>query len=65
MWPWYRLWRPWGWGWPGSWRAIPHGWVGAPVSKEQETAMLEDEARWLERDIDSIRKDWKSLENRR
>ena len=56
MWLWYGYWRPWGWGWPGYWGAIPYGWPWAPMPKEQEIAMLEDEARWLERDLDSIRK---------
>jgi len=28
----------------------------APMPKEQEIAMLEDEARWLETELDSIRK---------
>jgi hypothetical protein len=56
MWPWYGYWRPWGWGWPGYWGAIPYSWPRASMPKEQEIAMLEDEARWLERDLDSIRK---------
>jgi hypothetical protein len=56
MWPWYGYWCPWGWWWPGYWGAIPYGWPWAPMPKKQEIAMLEDEARWLERDLDSIRK---------
>lgn len=57
VWPWWGGWgRRWGWGWPGYWGAIPYGWPWAPMPKEQEIAMLEDGARWLERDLDSIRK---------
>jgi len=54
MWPWYGYWCPWG--RPGYWGSIPYGWPWAPMLKEQEIAMLEDEARWLERDLNSIRK---------
>ena len=36
--------------------ATPYDWPWAPMPKEQEVALLEDEARWLERDMDSIRK---------
>jgi hypothetical protein len=34
----------------------PYASPWAPMPKEQEVAMLEDEARWLERELDSIRK---------
>jgi len=53
--PWgYGYWPPWG--WPGySWMA-PYVSPWAPMPKEQEIAMLEDEARWLETELDSIRK---------
>ena len=53
MWPWYGYWRPWG--WPGYWGATPYAWPWAPIPKEQEIAMLEDQARMLESELASIR----------
>jgi len=56
MWPWYGYWHPWGWRWLGYWGATPYDWPWGPIPKEQEIAILEDEARWLERDLDRIKK---------
>jgi len=54
MWPWYGYWHPWG--WPGYWRATPYAWPWAPVPKEQEITMLEEQARILESESDRIKK---------
>ena len=54
MWPWYGYGRPWG--WPGYRWAAPYVWPWAPIPKEQEIAMLEEQARILENELDSIRK---------
>ncbi len=53
MWPWF--WRPWGWFWPSYWYH-PYGWPGAPIPKEQEIAMLEEQERWLSSELEGIRK---------
>jgi len=53
MWPWYGYQRPWG--WPGYWGATPYGSPWARIPKEQEIAMLEDQARMLESELGSIR----------
>jgi len=55
MWPWYRCWHPWGWAWHGHWPAAAYAWPWAPIPKEQEIAMLEDQARMLESELASIR----------
>jgi len=55
MWPWYEYWHPWRWAWPRYWPAVPYAWPWPPIPKEQEIAMLEDQARMLERELDSIR----------
>jgi hypothetical protein len=54
MWSWYGYRNPWG--WPGYWGATPYGWPWAPIPKEQEIAMLEEQARMLESELDSIKK---------
>ena len=56
MWPWYGYWRPWGWGWHRRWWMPPYAWGWAPIPKEDEIAMLEEQARILERELESIRK---------
>jgi len=56
MWPWYGYWHPWGWGWHRRWWIPPFAWAWASPSREEEIAMLEDQARVLERELESIRK---------
>ena len=56
MWPWYKYWHPWGWGWHRHWWIPPYAWTWASIPKEDEIAMLEDEARVLERALERIRK---------
>ncbi|MDI6814657.1 MAG: DUF5320 domain-containing protein [Dehalococcoidales bacterium] len=57
MWPWFGWWRPWAWGWPGyGYYPYAYGWPWGPMPKEQEIAMLEDQAKWLEMDLETIRK---------
>jgi len=55
VWPRYRYWHPWRWGWPGYWGVTPYAWPWAAIPKEQEIAMLEDQARMLESELDGIR----------
>jgi hypothetical protein len=55
MWPWYGYWHPWRWAWPRYWPAVPYAWPWAPIPKEQEIAMFEDQARMLESELGSIR----------
>jgi len=52
MWPWYGYWRPWG--WPGYW-AASYAWPWAPIPKEQEIAMLEEQSRMLEAELAGIK----------
>jgi hypothetical protein len=54
MWPWHEYWHAWG--WPGYWWRPPLGWPWAPISKEQEIAILEEQAKILESELDSIKK---------
>jgi hypothetical protein len=57
MWHWHGYCHPWGWGLPGHWCAPPPGWPWvAPISKEQEMAILEEQAKILENELDSIKK---------
>jgi len=56
MWPWYGYWHAWRWGWPRHWPVAPYTWPWAAIPKEQEIAMLEDQARLLESELDGIRK---------
>ena len=55
MWPWYGYWLPWRWGWHGYWRAIPYVWPWVPMPREQEIAILEEQARILEDELDNIK----------
>jgi hypothetical protein len=55
MWPWYGYRHPWRWAWPRYGPAVPYAWPWAPISKEQEIAMLEDQSRMLESELDRIR----------
>ncbi len=52
--PWYGYWYPWGWGWHRRWWMPPFAWPSIP--KEDEIAMLEEQAGILERELESIRK---------
>jgi hypothetical protein len=54
--PWYGYWHPWGWRWHRHWGVPPVAWAWAPPPREEEIAMLEDQARILERELESIRK---------
>jgi hypothetical protein len=54
MMPWYPYWNPWGYGYPG-YGMPPYGYPGAPMPKEQEIAMLEEQARALESELASVR----------
>lgn len=58
MWPSYGYWHPWSWGWPAYWGEISYGWPWVPafMSKDQEIAMLDEQAEALEGMLDSIRK---------
>lgn len=49
-------WNPWAWRWPWYGGALPYWSPWGAMPKEQEIAMLEDQARALERDLESIRK---------
>lgn len=55
MWPWHGYWYYRGWGWPRYWWRVPHFGPWAPVTKEQEIAFLEEEARILESELEAIR----------
>jgi hypothetical protein len=55
MWPGYRYWHPWRWAWPRHWLAAPYAWPWAPIPKEQEIAMLEDQEKVLQRELESIK----------
>ena len=63
MWPSYGYWRPWWGAWPGHWGSIPYGWpwASAPLPKEQEIAMIEDQAEILEVMLDSVKKRLEAL----
>jgi len=41
----------------------PHIWPGAWPSREQEIAALEDEEKWLKRDLEDVRKRLQELRN--
>ena len=56
-----RMWggRGGGWGRGRGWHGVPYGYGYAPwggIPQEQDTAVLEEQARALEVDLDSIRK---------
>jgi len=57
MWHCHGYYYPWSWGLPGHWCRPPIDWPwAAPISKEQETAILEEQAKILESELDSIKK---------
>jgi len=56
MWPWYGYRTPWIRVWPGYWPASPYAWPWAALPRELERAMLEDQARMLESELEGIRK---------
>ena len=62
MWPWYGCWYPWRWirGW--YWGMNPYTWPWAPMSKKQESTMLEEQARMLEAELDGIRRRLEELQ---
>jgi hypothetical protein len=47
MWPWYGYWHPWRWR-PVYWGVTPYAWPWTPMPKEQESAMLKEQASMLE-----------------
>lgn len=49
MWPWYGYWHR-------RWWSPPFAWPWAPIPREEEIAMLEEQAQILERELGSIRK---------
>ena len=55
MWPWYAYWHPWRW-MPRYWGMTRYTWPWAPLPKDQEIAMLEEQARILEAELDGIKK---------
>jgi hypothetical protein len=69
MMPWYPYWQPWGYGtpyygYPGGYGMPYYGYPGGygapygyppPMPKEQEIAMLEEQERALESELNSIR----------
>jgi hypothetical protein len=56
MWPWYGYGHPWGWGRHRCWWLPPYAWPWATPSREEETAMLEEQARILGRELESVNK---------
>ena len=56
VWPQYRCWQPLGWGWHKHGWSPPYAWQWWPPSREEETAMLEEQAKALERGLQSISK---------
>ena len=56
MWPWHGYWHPWGWGWHRQWWIPPYVWPWALPSKEEETVMLEEQARILEHELENIQR---------
>ena len=58
-WWWRCRWFPWlpRWWWTGIYGPItPWGWFTPTVSKEEEIAMLEDQAKMLEKELEDIRR---------
>lgn len=56
MWmPLYEYWRLWDQGSPVYEGQHPPGWPWPTGSRDEEISLLEDEARYLERDLDSIK----------
>jgi hypothetical protein len=57
MWHWHGYYYPRSWGFPEHWCAPPLAWPwAAPISKEQETAILEEQAKILESELERIKK---------
>lgn len=56
MWHCHGYYYPWRWGLPGHWCTPTSGWPWTSPSKEQEMAILEEQARILESELDSIKK---------
>lgn len=52
----YPYWNPWGWRWPWYGGVLPYWSPWGTMPKEQEIAMLEDQARALEGDLEDIGK---------
>ena len=53
MWPWYGYWHSWG--WHRRWWVPPYAWAWAPIPKEEEIAMLEEQARILDDELESVK----------
>lgn len=64
MWPWYAYSYPWRW-MPRHWGMTPYTWPWALLPKDQEIAMLEEQARMLEAELDGIKKRLEEQKNRR
>jgi hypothetical protein len=57
MWHCHGYYYPWRVGFPGHWCVPPFAWPwAAPISKDQEIAILEEQAKILENELDSIKK---------
>lgn len=55
MWSYYSYWNPWVCGWRRHWWFPPFAWSGAFIPKEEEIAMLEEQAHILERELENIK----------
>lgn len=64
MWSWFG-WNPWAWRWTGygmpfgypyAGYGMPYGYPGAPMTREQEIAMLEEQAKALQGELDAVNK---------
>jgi hypothetical protein len=55
MWP-YGYWYPWRRGWHRYWWIPHYAWPWMPIPKEDEIAMLEEQARIFERELENIKK---------
>jgi hypothetical protein len=56
MWHCHGYYYPWRLGLSGHWCTPTFSWPWTPPSKEQEVAILEEQARILENELDSIKK---------
>ncbi len=57
MWHWHGYCYPHRRGFPGHWCVPPFAWpLAAPISKDQEMAILEEQAKTLKNELDSIKK---------
>jgi len=56
MWPWGRYWNNCGWGWLSGLRVSPYTWLPEVPSKEEEKAMLQEEAIILALELERVTK---------